>query len=276
MRLVVKAVIAVAAIALVGALAYAMLVRDWRTGRSELVARHALGVNVSASLISYNGLQEEMKAKYGDRAQVHFQYPPGRTWVELDGNIIYDHTQQKKISDVVGLFSVGPRGASDAAAFPFRIALEQDRRPDRSLAQQLRNRFGKAGYPERLLAFSDSDWSIDRCVPLPRGLGLGLPGAWLLRGKGTACMVSWKGLQPATMLVSVSQAEGDPWLRPFTKWLCRRITEAALAKADPGGRDGPTYAACVLADRPQRSGAQETLVAHAFSVGLYHTLTRLD
>jgi hypothetical protein len=269
-------IIAIAAgtVALAGASAYAELVLDVRTPHSDLAYTHALGTNVSVSLVSYNTLLEEMRRKYGDRAQVHFEYPPGRTWVELDGNVIYDSMQEKKLSDVIGLIAVG-RGGAMQTRFPFRLAADQDAgRLDRSLAESIKSRFGKAGFPTRLLDFTDDEWSIDQCTPMPAGLGLGLLGEWLRLRKGTACIVSWKGERPAAMLISVSQADGDPWMRPFSRRLCRVITEAALAQAD--GRAAPTYAACILADRPRRSGAREVLSDYVYEIRPHHQLALMD
>ena len=78
------------------------------------------------------------------------------------------------------------------------------------------------------------------------------------------------------MLVSVSLAEGDPWLRPFGRRLCRGIAETALAQVEAGGAHRPVYAACILADRPARKGAKETLTSYAYSVGPDDRLALMD
>lgn len=266
------------------ALAVGELVLDWRLPRSDFAASHALGVNVAVSLVPYNKLTQEMKEKYGDRARVSFQFPPGRTSVERDGQIIHEETPPARLNDVIGLFMVGKRdaGKRDEPAdmrFPFRLAPDQDiARVERSLATALRNRFGKA-LPQRSLSFSDQDWSIDRCTPLPAGLGLGGAGLLMRLGRGAACIVTWRRSQPGpvSMLISVSVASGDPWMRPFTRRLCRTITETALAQIDRGERDRPAYAACILADRPdRRGGAQDMLSSYAYSVGPQLQLARMD
>ena len=233
------------------ALAVGEFVFDWWTPRSDFAQSHALGVNVGVSLVPYNKLSQEMKEKYGDRAKVSFEYPPGRTSVERDGEIIYDQTQTPRLNDVIGVFMVGKRKGATDMPFPFRLAPDQDlNRVDRALATALRNRFGK-DLPQRWLSFSDQDWTIDRCTTLPAGLGLGGAGLLMRLGKGTACVVTWRRAQPApvSMLISVSVAKGDPWMRPFSRRLCRAITETALADVDRGERDRPAYAACVLVSR---------------------------
>ena len=65
-------------------------------------------------------------------------------------------------------------------------------------------------------------------------------------------------------------------MRPFAPRLCRAITETALAQVDGGERDRPAYAACVLADRPARDGAQKALSSYVFAIGPGPQLARMD
>ena len=260
------------------ALAVGEFVFDWQTPRSDSAQSHALGVNVGVSLVPYNKLSKEMKEKYGDRARVSFEFPPGRTTVERDGEIVHEETPPSRLSDVIGLFMVGKRKGATDMPFPFRLAPDQDLdRVERTLARAIRNRFGKA-LPQRWLSFSDQDWTIDRCTHLPAGLGLGGAGLLMRLGKGSACVVTSRRGQsaPVSMMISVSVANGDPWMRPFTRRLCRTITETALARVDTGERDRPAYAACVLADRPGRKGAQQALSSYVYSVGPQLQLARMD
>jgi hypothetical protein len=260
-----------------GALGWAELVLDWRTPRSDVAQNHALGVNVGISLAPYNRAAQEAKQKYGDGAKVSFEFPPGRTRIESEGNIVHEETAVRRLNDVIGIFLIGQRGRADMA-FPFRLAPDQDpQRIQRTLAVPIRDRFGKA-MAQRLPSFTDQDWSIDRCVKLPDGLGLGGLGLLLRLRKGAACVVTWSRSQPAptSMLISVSLADGDPWMRPFAPRLCRAITETALAQVDLAERDRPAYAACVLADRPARDGAQRALSSYVFAIGPGPQLARMD
>jgi hypothetical protein len=267
--------IAVASVALIS-LAIGELMFDWRTPRSEFSAGHALGTNVSMSLVAFGDLTKEMKEKYGPFTRVSLDAGSGRVRVERDGQVLHEETMAQKINSVVGMFMVGPRNRAADMAFAFRLAPDQDlKQIDRALADAIRGRFGK-GLPQRWLTLTDRDWSVDRCVNLPEGLGLGGAGKLMRLRKGAACVVTWRRAQPTTMLVSVSLADGDPWMRPFSQRLCRAITETALAQVDRGERDRPAFAGCVLVDRPGRKGAQEVLVPHAYSVGPRLELALMD
>ena len=68
----------------------------------------------------------------------------------------------------------------------------------------------------------------------------------------TSCVVHWKGPHPSSMLISVTLANGDPWMRPFVRWICRSMTSASLGKLTSTGLQPPTYAACILVDRAER------------------------
>jgi hypothetical protein len=267
--------IAVAAVALC-ALGWFELVADWRTPRSDFVQSHAIGANVSTSLVKYNALVKEMKQQHGERTNVSLEFPGARMRVEQDGKTIREETLAQKFSDVIGMFMVGRRGRATDMLFPFRLAPDQDlNRVEHTLAAAIRGRFGK-GLPQRWTSFTDQDWSIGECIHLPSGLGLGGVGLLIGLRKGTACVVTWRRPQPVSMLVSVNLAQGDPWLRPFSRRLCRAITETALAQIDRGEANRPAYAACILADRPDRKGAKDMLTSHAYSVGPGGRLALMD
>jgi hypothetical protein len=79
------------------------------------------------------------------------------------------------------------------------------------------------------------------------------------------------------MLIGVALAPGDPWLRPFARRICRSLTVLALARVAAIDREpAPDYAACVLVDRPDRSGAGETLTAYVYEVRRDATLASID
>ena len=257
--------ILVAVIALAGAIFYGELVRDWRVPRSDQTARHALSTTYGLSLVAYNKLLAEMKQQYGDRASTNMDLQTGIIQVVLDGEVIETRAETKALADVYGIIMIGPKDTA-TTRFPFRLAADQNpASPDRSVRDMLKNHFKRA--PQEWFEFTDQDWTIDRCAPLPRGLGLGFVGEGLRLREGISCVATWKAPQPGSMLISVSRADGDPWMRPFTRRLCRAITEAALKRFEPAQPDSPNYAACILADRPVYASAQRSLVMGVYSVG---------
>ena len=82
-------------------------------------------------------------------------------------------------------------------------------------------------------------------------------------------MIHWNRANGESMLINVTLANGDPWMRPFSRRLCRTITEATLTKFYPKIAVRPTYAACVLVDRPERTGptgAQTAFTSDVYEV----------
>jgi len=106
-------------------------------------------------------------------------------------------------------------------------------------------------------------------TPARSDLGLGSVGDWLPVQGQMSCVVHVKAAHPSSMLVSVTLAHGDPWMRPFSRWLCRRMTTAALGRLASAGHELPPYAACVLVDRPKRrkpGDAHETYEVMVYEV----------
>lgn len=263
-----------AAIALVGAIAYGEFVEDWRIQRSDQSARFTMRVGAGASIADYNRLQAAMTEKYGARTETSLHIDTGITEVRLDGKLLETHPELKKISDVSGIFVFGP-DENVTTRFPFEVGADFVRATsNQGIHDDLKSHFKRA--PPVWFEFKDSDWTIDRCISRPRDLGLGLIGNVLLLRGGTYCVVTWKGKQPGTMLISVSVADGDPWMRPFTRRLCREITEVALKNFDPLAADSPRYAACILADRPSYVSARKSLAISAYSVGPNNRLARIE
>jgi len=262
------------AIAFIGAIAYGELVLDWRIPRSDQTARTTMRVSYMISLVAYNKLKAETKEKYGDRAQITFDTEAGFIEVKLDSRVIERREEKRKLEDVFGIFVIGPNDAI-RMRFPFALEAGQDIKQLRqSLADSFKHQFDRA--PKQWLEFTDKDWTIDRCVSLPSGLGLGSLGDTLRLREGTACVVTWKGPQSSSMLIGVNRADGDPWMRPFIRRLCRGITEAALKRFDADTSDSPKYAACILADRPDYVSAQKSLAADLYSVGPGNALARMN
>lgn len=106
----------------------------------------------------------------------------------------------------------------------------------------------------------------DKCITISPA-DLGWLGEQLRFQSGAFCVVFWKGASPGSMLIGVALANGDPGMRPFIRRICRWLTATALARvAATDHEPPPDYAACVLVDRPNRSGAAETLQAHVYEV----------
>jgi hypothetical protein len=81
--------------------------------------------------------------------------------------------------------------------------------------------------------------------------GLGLISTALRFRGGSYCVTSWNGRQlPGSMLIIVTIADGNSWMRPFARTTCRLITDAALGQLESQPADRPNYAGCVLIDRP--------------------------
>jgi hypothetical protein len=264
----------IAVIALVGVIAHGEFVRDWRVQRSGQTARFTMAVSYSLSLVDYNKLLADMKQSYGERAATNMDLETGIIQVILDGKVIETRAENKSFSAVYGIFVIGPDDAVKMR-FPFVLATNQNpANLERSVVLRFKGQFKRV--PQQWLEFSDNDWTIDRCTSLPAGLGLGVVGEALRLREGTSCVVTWKGSPHSSMLVSVSRADGDPWMRSFTRRLCRAMTEAALKRFDPEAPDSPRYASCILADRPAYASAKKSLTVDAYSVGLGNELARME
>jgi hypothetical protein len=262
------------ALVLVGLIIYAEFVCDWRIARSDQSAKFTIGTTYGLSLVNYNRLLAENKRRYGDRAETNMDLQTGRIQVILDGKVIETRAEEKTLDGVQGIFVIGTENAV-SARFPFQIEFRSGfSNPTHSLVLFLKQHFKKA--PREWFEFSDDDWTMDRCASLTTGFGLGLLGKALDLHDGTACVVTWRGQQPGSMLVSVGRFDGDPWMRPFGRRLCRDIVDAALERFDPDESNGPKYATCILADRPAYVSAQKSLVVDVYSVGPHNQLARMN
>jgi hypothetical protein len=276
MRMRWKMTLATGVAAAMVAIAYAELVADIRTPRSSLTEMHAVGSSISIQMDDFRRAGEAMKEKYGPTAQTSLHTPGANLTTVVDGKVVEEGKLPAQFSDANGLFVVGPRGRL-ASTFPFRL----DPRKVPAFGEKsesvatLKNRFGKE-FPAKYLAFGDADATVDTCVGLS-GPDLGRPGALLQIEAGTFCIVFWKGAARASMLIGIVLARGDPWMRPFAERICRSLTSIALARVAATDREPPPdYAACLLVDRPDRTGAAETLTAHVYEVRRDATLARMN
>ena len=272
-----KAAITAAVVTLASGLAYGELVRDWRTPRSDRLIDFALAPSTSLLIADYDRLRTAMAQRYGERVSVSVPVsgPPGpgigMAEVSLDGKIVETHSL-KRLSDVYGLFVIGA-DAAQPIRFPFQLAPDQYVAGlEHSLVEKLSSRFKRS--PRAWFAFSDTDWAIDQCASLKSGLDLGIAGRVLGLAEGTSCIVSWQGQRHSSMLVFVGRADGKPWLRTFSQFLCRNIAAAGLRRlAD--GPDDVEYAACILGDRSTETGPGTSLFGAAYAVKPDHQLARM-
>jgi hypothetical protein len=248
----------------VTAAAYGELILDIRTPHASLAEVHGITSTVSIPLGDY---QEAMKKKYGPDADTVLTNHPPRAITRVGGKVVEDDKAPGKFSDARGVFVIGLRGHLEST-FSFEIDL---RAPPTSgskgepSAQYLKSWFGK-NFPTKYLEFDDRDVVTDKSITISPA-DLGWLGEQLRFQSGAFCVVFWKGASPGSMLIGVALANGDPGMRPFIRRICRWLTATALARvAATDHEPPPDYAACVLVDRPNRSGAAETLQAHVYEV----------
>lgn len=172
----------------------------------------------------------------------------------------------KKLAGMYGLFVV--RSGATESIFPFSIvpgnAGSSSYRPDLA---QLRERFG-ADFPAQPDAANDTRWKDNTCVARPASeLGFGRLTEYLHLRSQASCVVRQSGARPGAMLISVTLADADRWMRPFARRMCRTLTATALTAL--GSAEAPAYAACVLVDRPGRmrpGDAQNTFKSVVYEV----------
>jgi hypothetical protein len=173
----------------------------------------------------------------------------------------------------MGLFVIGPPGRVEST---FTFQIDPHMQPKSGTVGEpgvryLKSRFGNK-LPAKYLAFSDRDSVTGRCITIT-ATDLGWPGLLLRLQSGAFCVVFWKGSSPGSMLIGVTLGDGDPWMRPFSRRICRWLTTVALTRlVTTDGKPPPDYAACLLVDRPNRSGTAEALNQHVYEVHRDSTL----
>jgi hypothetical protein len=267
MRIPVKSAVASCIAAVAAIFVYAEFILDFRTPGSGLSQVHALGASALLHMSEYNEKFAHYRGAYGDRAHVILDGSTGKFSVEVDGATVEEGQILRQFAGMYGMFVVTRHDGSDSI-FPFAIepgAVPQGHEPN---IGRLQNRFENA-LPAQYLHFADDDWTRDTCASLPSSdLGLGAFANLLQVRSDTSCMVHWNRASGGSMLISVTLANGDSWMRPFSRRLCRTITQAALVRLSTSV-ERPTYAACVLVDRPERtgpSGAQTAFTSDVYEV----------
>ena len=249
------------------AAAYGELVLDISAPRTSLVQIQVMGSTVSIETADLHRAFRAMKEKYGPDAETTLETKPVQLVTRIGDKVVGQDKAPKHFGDVWGLFVIGPPGRLEST-FPFQINPRNEPTPrTRGVpdVQSLRNQFGKQ-FPAKYLKFDNRDAVMDRCIKISPA-DLGWVGKQLRFRSGTFCVEFWKGASRGSMLIGVALADGDPWMRPFSRRICRWLTATALARLAATDREPPPdYAACVLVDRPDRSGAAETLDAHVYEV----------
>ena len=252
MRIWIKYLLGIVAVVVIAA--YGEFVIDFREPRSQLKSENALAAITLTSYGDRDAKIKEARAKYGDRVRADDDVPAGTSdgkWtITVDGSVIEEGRIVVKLAGMYGLFAVASDDSTEGV-FSFSIVPGRADLSGTTSVKVLRDRF--ENLPARFLAFADTDVAVDSCVAPPTSeLGFGSIGALLGMQAQTYCMVHWKGTHPSSLLISVTLANGDPWMRPFARWICRSMTLATLRKVASSNRQPPTYAACVLVDRADR------------------------
>ncbi|MGJ4996198.1 hypothetical protein ACQR0Z_17345 [Bradyrhizobium sp. HKCCYLS3077] len=194
--------------------------------------------------------------------------------VRLNGVLVETNAELRQIYGVHGLFLLG-QDSDIKMRFPFEVSIVPWGSSDKSsVARRLEPWVKKR--PAAWLDYTDKDWSFDHCSVRPPDLGLGLLGKALRLRGGTSCISSWHGREAGRMLIGAAVANGDPWMRPFSRWICRAITQASLRQLAATGAARPTHAACILVDRPAARSARKSLVVDAYVVAEDGALGRMD
>jgi hypothetical protein len=247
---------------------YAEFVLDFRAPRSNLKIEGALAALTLTSFGDYSTKVGQARAKYGDRVRADQDVSAGKWTIKLDGSIIEEGRIVVKLAGMYGVFAVA-FNETTKGIFPFSIVAGNPTLSNAPSVKILQDRFA-GSFPAKFLAFADADRTLDSCqAPQIPELGFGSLGALLRIQSQTFCVVHWKGAHPSSMLISVTLAGGDPWMRPFSLWICRAMTATILRTLASSDRPLPTYAACVLVDRPDRrrpGDAQDTYKSVAYEI----------
>jgi hypothetical protein len=247
---------------------YAEFVLDFWAPRSNLKIEGVLAALTLTSYGDYSTKVDQARAKYGDRVRADQDVSAAKWTITLDGSIIEEGRIVVKLAGMYGVFAVGFNETTEGI-FPFSIVAGDPTLSRAPSVKILQDRF-EGSFPAKFLAFADADRALDSCqAPQIPEIGFRSLGAFLRIQSQTFCVVHWKGAHPSSMLITVTLADGDPWMRPFSRWICRAMTTTALRTLTFPDRPLPTYAACVLVDRPDRrrpGDAQDTYKSVAYEI----------
>jgi rhodanese-related sulfurtransferase len=240
MRLKMKSVVLPLVAVVLAAAADAELVLDVRTPHSTLVESHI--IQAIMSWHSQN-LDKAMKAKYGPNAETNFESGPPRLVIRSDGKVVHEAPLSEMFEGVRGSFEIGASGQQTVSTFPIWFAVPSP--PDHSSAMVRRRYFVDSDVDEKR---SENYVGDGPCVVLAAS-DLGRVGAAVRLKSLTFCVVEWTGSRRASMLIGAALTDGGPFVRPFSRRICRSLAALALRKLTAAGSQAVQYAGCMLFDR---------------------------
>jgi hypothetical protein len=241
MRLTMNSVVLALVAVVLAAAAYAELVLDVRTPRSTLVESYLIQAVMSWHT---RNLDQVMKAKYGPNAETNFELGPLRAVITLDGKVVHEAPLSEMFEGVRASFEIGAPGQIiEIREFPIWFAVPSP--PDHSSAMVRRRYFLDSHEGEKRI---ENDVRDGPCVVLAAS-DLGSVGAAVRLKSVTFCVVEWTGSRPASMLIGAPLTDGGPFVRPFSRRICRSLAALALRKLTAARSQAVQYAGCMLFDR---------------------------
>ena len=264
MRLKMKSVVLPLVAVVLAAAAYAELVLDVSTPHSTLVEIHLIQAVMSWHTIN---------AKYGPNAETNFKSGPARLVTTVDGKVVHEAPLSEMFEGVRASFEIAASGqqlGEMASTFPIWFAVPSP--PDHSSAMVRRRYFVDSNVGEKRL---ENDVGDGPCVVLAAS-DLGRVGAAVRLESVTFCVVEWTGSRRASMLIGAPLTDGGPFVRPFSRRICRSLAALALRKLTAASSQAVQYAGCMLFDRAGfRDGSQAQALygfVDGFQVYVYEVL----
>ncbi len=127
--------------------------------------------------------------------------------------------------------------------FPIWFAVPSP--PDHSSAMVRRRYFVDSNVDEKRIENYVGDGP---CVVLAAS-DLGRVGAAVRLDSVTFCVVEWTGSDRASMLIGAPLTDGGPFVRPFSRRICRSLAALALRKLTAARSQAVQYAGRMLFDR---------------------------
>ena len=261
MRLKMKSVVLALVAVVLAAAAYAELVLDVRTPRSTLVEGHLIQAIIPWHTQSPD---KAMKAKYGPNAETNLKSGPARLVTTVDGKVVHEAPLSEMFEGVRASFEIGAserQMGEMASTFPIWFAVPSP--PDHSSAMVRRRYFIDSILGEKHL---EKDVGDGPCVVLAAS-DLGSVGAAVRLESVTFCVVEWTGSRRASMLIGAPLTDGGPFMRPFSRRICRSLAALALRKLTAASSQAVEYAGCMLFDRANFLDGSKVQALYGFPDG---------